>query len=99
MARYKARFVGKGNTQREGVDFSENYSPVVRHTSIKVLLALVVQFDMELEQLDIKTVFLRGNLEEQIYMSQPEGFIVNGQEDKMCLLKKLLYDLKQSPRQ
>lgn len=75
------------------------FSPVVKHSSIRVLLAMVALFDLELEQLDVKTAFLHGELEERIYMHQPEGFIVQGKEDHVCLLKKSLYGLKQSPRQ
>lgn len=79
--------------------FNEVFSPVVKHSSIRVLLAMVALFDLELEQLDVKTAFLHGELEERIYMHQPEGFIVQGKEDHVCLLKKSLYGLKQSPRQ
>ena len=71
----------------------------MKHTSIRVLLALVNQFDLELEQMDVKTAFLHGNLEERILMAQPEGFIKNRDEEKVCLLRKSLYGLKQSPRQ
>ena len=97
--RYKARLVAKGYSQVQSVDFNEVFSPVVKHTSIRVLLSLVATKDLELEQLDVKTAFLHGNLEEQIYMKQPEGFEVAGKEDQVCLLKKSLYGLKQSPRQ
>jgi len=69
------------------------FSPIVRHTSIRVLLALVAFQDLKLEQLDVKTAFLHGELEEKIYM-QPEGFIVLGKEDYVCHLKKSFYDLK-----
>jgi hypothetical protein len=74
-------------------------SPVVRHTSIRAVLALEAHYDMALEQMDVKTTFLHGNLEEQIYMEQPEGFSQPGQEHLVCKLKKSLYGLKQSPRQ
>jgi len=97
--RYKARLVAKGFSQREGIDFNEVFSPVVKHSSIRVLLAIVALFDLELKQLDVKTTFLHDDLEEQIYMKQPEGFVVEGKEDHACLLKKSLYGLKQSPRQ
>lgn len=96
--RYKARLVARGFTQREGIDFNEVLSLVVKHTSIRVLLALVAQNDMELQQLDVKTAFLHGDLEETIHMYQPEGFVESGNEGKVCLLKKSLYGLKQSPR-
>jgi hypothetical protein len=72
---------------------------VVRHTSIKAVLALVAHYDMALEQMDVKTTFLHGDLEEQIYMEQPEGFSQPGHEHLVCKLKKSLYGLKQSPRQ
>ncbi|KAJ4720195.1 Retrovirus-related Pol polyprotein from transposon TNT 1-94 [Melia azedarach] len=97
--KYKARVVARGFTQREGVDYNEIFSPVVRHTSIRVLLAIVAHQDLELEQLDVKTTFLHGELEEEIYMTQPNGFQVPGKEDYVCKLKKSLYGLKQSPRQ
>ena len=97
--KYKARVVARGFTQREGVDYNEIFSPVVRHTSIRVLLAMVAHQDLELEQLDVKTAFLHGELDEEIYMTQPDGFHVPGKEDYVCKLKKSLYGLKQSPRQ
>ena len=93
-ARYKARLVAKGYSQVPGVDFNDIFSPVVKHSSIRVLLALVAMHDLELEQLDVKTAFLHGELEEDIYMQQPEGFVVEGKEDHVCLLKKSLYGLK-----
>jgi Reverse transcriptase (RNA-dependent DNA polymerase) len=83
----------------QGVDFNDVFSPVVKHTSIRVLLSLVVMKGLELKQLDVKTAFLYGDLDEQIYMKQPEGFEITGKEDHVCLLKKSLYGLKQSPRQ
>ena len=97
-ARFKARLVAKGFSQKEGIDYHEVFSPVVKHKSIWVLLAMVSAFNLELEQLDVKTAFLHGSLEEKIYMSQPEGFL-GSNKDHVCLLKKSLYGLKQSPRQ
>ncbi|GJY83146.1 retrotransposon protein, putative, ty1-copia subclass [Tanacetum coccineum] len=96
--KYKARLVDRGFTQRAGIDYNEVFSPVVRHTSIRVILSLTACEDYELEQLDVKTAFLHGNLEETIYMRQPPGF-EEGTGNKVCLLKKSLYGLKQSPRQ
>ena len=90
--------MAKGYSEVQGVDFDEVFSPVVKHTSIRVLLSLVTIKDLELEQLDVKTAFLHSDLEEQIYMKQPEGFEVVGKENHVCLLKSL-YGLKQSPRQ
>ena len=75
---YKARLVAKGFAQKEEVDENEIFSPVVKHTSILVLLSLVAHGDLELEQLDVKTTFLHGDLDEEIYMYQPEGYEVEG---------------------
>jgi hypothetical protein len=97
--RWKARLVVKGFEQRESIDFNEVFSPVVRHSSIRVMLAIVALFDLELEQLDVKTAFLHGDLDEEIYMTQPKGFFAPGQEHLVCHLKKSLYGLKQAPRQ
>ncbi|GJZ60970.1 retrotransposon protein, putative, ty1-copia subclass [Tanacetum coccineum] len=82
----------------EGIDYNEVFSPVVRHTSIRVILSLTACEDYELEQLDVKTAFLHGNLEETIYMRQPPGF-EEGTGNKVYLLKKSLYGLKHSQRQ
>lgn len=97
--RYKARLVVKGFNQRKGIDFDEIFSPVVKMSSIRVVLGLAASLDLEVEQMDVKTAFLHGELEEEIYMEQPEGFEVKGKEDYVCKLKKSLYGLKQAPRQ
>jgi hypothetical protein len=93
-ARFKVRLVVKGFEQREGIDFNEVFSPVVRHTSIRVMLAIVALFDLELEQLDVKTAFLHADLDEEIYMTQPQGFSAPSQEHLVCHLQKSLYGLK-----
>ena len=80
--------MAKGFTQREGVDYNEIYSSVVRHASIIFLLVMVVQHGMILEQLDVKTSFLRGSLEEKIFMTQPEGYVEKGKKQKVCLVKR-----------
>lgn len=97
--RYKGRLVAKGYSQVEDIDYNEVFAPVVKHISIRIILSLVVNEDLYLEQLDVKTAFLNGTLEEEIFMEQPEGYKVKGKEDMVCLLKKSLYGLKQSPRQ
>ena len=75
---YKERLVARGYAQKEGIDYNEIFSPVVKYTSIWILLAIVAQFDLELEQMDVKTSFLYGELEEMIYMKQHEGYIQEG---------------------
>ena len=98
--RFKARLVAKGFTQVEGIDYAEIFSPVIKMKTIRMMLALAVQKNWEIEQMDVKTVFLNGRLEETIYMTQPEGFKVEPKgEELVCLLKRSLYGLKQSPRQ
>ncbi|KAL0321308.1 UNVERIFIED_CONTAM: Retrovirus-related Pol polyprotein from transposon TNT 1-94 [Sesamum radiatum] len=78
--KYKARLVAKGFKQKEGLDFFDTYSPVTRITSIRVLIAIAALYDLEIHQMDVKTAFLNGELDEEIYMEQPEGFVVPGQE-------------------
>ncbi|CAL5331695.1 unnamed protein product [Camellia sinensis] len=99
LVKYKARLVVKGFGQKKGIDFDEIFSPVVKMTSIRVVLGLVASLNLELEQMDVKTAFLHGDLKEEIYMEQPEGFEVKGKENLVCRLKKSLYGLKQAPRQ
>ena len=98
VERYRARLVVKGYAQKEGIDFNEIFSPVVRLTTIRVVLAMCAAFDLHLEQLDVKTAFLHGELKEEIYMLQPEGFEEQGKENLVCRLTKSLYGLKQAPR-
>ena len=92
--RFKAILVVKGFSQKKGIDFDEIFSPVVKMTSVCTMLGLVASLNLKIEQIDVKTVFLHGDLEEEIYMEQPEGFKVKLKEDYVCRLKKSLYGLK-----
>ncbi|KAM1873109.1 hypothetical protein ACFX13_006993 [Malus domestica] len=97
--KYKARLVAKGFTQKKGIDYFDTYSPVSRIATIRILIALASIHNLVVHQMDVKTTFLNGHLDEEIYMEQPEGFIVKGQEHKVCKLVKSLYGLKQAPKQ
>jgi len=99
VERFKARLVAKGFTQKEGIDYQETFSPVSRKDSLRIVMALVAHYDLELHQMDVKTAFLNGDLDEDVFMKQPEGFIPEGQEHLVCKLKKSIYGLKQASRQ
>ena len=86
--RFKSRLVAKGYAQEEGIDYNEVFSPVVKHSSIRILLALVAQYGLELDQLDVKTTFLHGDLDKKIYTTQPLGFQAAGKDKLVCRLKK-----------
>lgn len=94
----KARLVAKGYSQKAGVDYNEVYAPVARWDTIRILLALAVQRGWCIYQLDVKSAFLYGELNEEVYVDQPEGFVKRGEENKVYQLKKALYGLKQAPR-
>ena len=98
IERHKARLVAQGFAQKQGLDYDETFSPVVRFESLRTVIALAVQNGMKMHQMDVTTAFLNGELQEEVYMKQPEGFAAEGQEDLVCKLKRSIYGLKQSPR-
>jgi hypothetical protein len=98
IERFKARLMAKGFTQREGIDYTETFSPVSSKDSFRIIMVFVTHYDLELHQMDVKTAFLNGNLQENVYMAQPLGFAV-GKKHMKCKLKKSLYGLKQASRQ
>ena len=84
----------RGYAQKEEEDFFDTYSPVARLTTIRVLLSLAASHGLLIHQMDAKTAFLNGELKEEIYMQQPDGFVIDGHEGKVCRLLKSLYGLK-----
>lgn len=98
IIRHKARLVAKGYSQKFGTDYDHTFAPVVRHTTLRTFLAAAAYSKMHVRHADVTTAFLHGNLEEEIYMVQPEGTVQAGQEQKVCRLKKSLYGLKQAAR-
>lgn len=96
--RKKARIVAKGFAQQEGIDFTEVFSPVARMETVRVFMAVGAQRNWQIFQLDVKTAFLNGDISEDVYVSQPEGYIVKGKEQLVYKLRKALYGLRQAPR-
>ena len=96
--RFKGRLVAKGYAQKQGIDYEETFSPVVRFSSIRTILAFAVQHNMFIHQMDVVSAFLHSSLQEDIYMQQPDGYVKAGKEKLVCKLKMSLYGLKQSPR-
>lgn len=95
--RHKARLVAKGFSQRAGIDYTDVYAPVVRYESVRILMAVTAANKLHLRQFDVKTAFLHGDLDEEIYMDQPAGF--DDGSGRVCRLLKGIYGLKQAPRQ
>ncbi|GJX47834.1 zinc finger, CCHC-type containing protein [Tanacetum coccineum] len=97
--KFKARLVIQEFRQKEGIGYFNTYAPVARITIIRLLLALATIHNLVIHQMDVKTAFLNGDLDEEVYMKQPEGFVMPGNEHKVCKLVKSLYGLKQAHKQ
>ena len=97
IEKYKARFVASALSQKEGIDCEETFAPIARYSSIKTILALAVVMKWKINQMDVKTSFLNGVVEEEVYVEQPLGE-THYRETHVCKLKKAMYGLKQEPR-
>ena len=96
--RRNARFFAKGYRQVKGIDYQESFAPVVRYDSLRVLIAIAAKHDLELFQLEVKTAFHYGEVDEEIYISQPEGYVTAGREHEVCRLNKSIYGIRQASR-
>jgi hypothetical protein len=96
--KYKARFMARGFSQKEGEDFDETFALVARYTSIRSIISLVASMGWNLHQMDVKTAFLNGAIEEEVYIEQPQGFEAHSKDTHIFRLNKALYGLKQAPR-
>ena len=94
----KARLVAKGFRQIQGVDYDETFSPVAMLKSVRIMFAIAANFDYEIWQMDVKTAFLNGKIEEELYMIQPKGFVDIKDANKVCKLQRSIYGLKQASR-
>lgn len=92
------RLVENGYIQKHGVDFDEVFAHVSRIETLRFVIASAASKGWEIHQLDVKIVFLHGDLKEEVYVSQPEGFVISGKQNKVYKLKKALYGLRQAPR-
>jgi hypothetical protein len=97
LEKYKARFLDWGLSQIEGIDCDETFSPVARYSSIRSILALSAHMGWCIHQMDVKTMFLNGIIEEEVYIEKPEGFETFDRESHVCRLKRALYGLNQAP--
>ena len=90
--------MARGLSQKEGIDYEETFAPMARYTLIRAIMALDAKLGWKLHQMDVKTTFLKGVVEEEVYVEQPLGFETNDRQTHLCRLKKTLYGLKQAPR-
>jgi hypothetical protein len=97
VERYKARFVARGFSQKEGIDYEETFAPVARYNSIRAILAITAVMKWKVHRMGAKTTFLNSVIEEEVYVDQPQGFKTHDSQTHVCRLKKALYGLKQAP--
>jgi hypothetical protein len=93
----KARLVARGFEQQQGLDYEETFVPVVKWGTLRGLAALAAKRMYSIFHLDVKTAFLHGHLKEEVFITQPQGFVASGQEHLVCRLHKALYGLRQAP--
>lgn len=98
ILKHKARLVAKGYAERQGVDYDEVFAPVARMETVRLLLALAAHKGWQVHHMDVKSAFLNGDLIEEVYVHQPPGFVIAGEEGKVLRLHKALYGLRQAPR-
>jgi hypothetical protein len=98
IEKYKSRFVARGFSKKEGVDYEETFAPIAKYTSIRAVMSLVSIMGWKIHQMDVKTTFLNGIIEEEVYIEKSSGFEISGKESHVCMLKKALYGLKQASR-
>ena len=96
--KYKARLVAQGYAQKEGIDYDETIAPIAKIKTMRMIFSLVSQFRWKVHQMDVKSAFLNRDLQEEVYMTQLEGYVVPNQEAKVCRRRKSLYGLKHAPR-
>ena len=98
VEKYKACFMAKGFSQKEGIDYEETFAHAAKYSSIRTIISLAAKMGWRVHRMDVKTAFLNGVIEEEVYIEQPEGFDVENKETHVCKLHRALYGLKQAPR-
>jgi hypothetical protein len=98
VEKFKAIFVARGFTQKEGIDYEETFAAIARYTSIRTIVSLAPVLVWKLHHMDVKTTLLKGKIEQEVFVEQPDGFILNKKGTHVCNLRKVLYGLKKAPR-
>ena len=99
IVKYKARLVAKGYTQNDGIDYKETFSLASKKDSLRIVMYLMTHYDLELQKMEVRIAFLNGDLGEEVYMDQKDGFLTTRKEHLVCKLRKSIYGLKQASRQ